>query len=174
MNNPFSIFSLTHSFDLDPAELHRRFIKASSANHPDRFTDPDDQADAADASASINEAYRTLVNPESRANALLDLLGGPARENDSSLPAGFLVDIMDVRERLDEAVEANDRPTLAQLREWAKAAQAEHLKKIAALFRTAQQTGISDAARGEALRAVRLELNALRYFERMIEQMPAA
>ena len=170
MSNPFSTLGIPPAFDLNEADLHRRFIQLSSANHPDRFSDPDEQADAADASASINDAYRTLVNPESRANALLSLLGGAAKEKDTSLPKQFLIEVMEVREKLDEAIEADDKAALDELRAWANEQRVAHLAEVSRLFREAMT---SADARQSALAQIRLELNVLRYFERMIEQMPS-
>lgn len=171
MNDPFAILGLPRRYELDLADLHKRFIQASAANHPDRFTDPQEQADAADASASINAAYRTLLNPESRAAALLELLSGPDKKSDSSLPPAFLMEVMDVRERLDDAVDAKDQAALADIRQWAHEQRSAHLALIAEHFSAIASA--PDASANARLALIRLELNVLRYFERMLEQMPA-
>lgn len=162
MPDPFAVFDLTPRFDFDEDELHQRFLSASAANHPDRFTDPLDQADAAERSAAINHAYRALSDPEARANALLALLGGPAAEDDKSLPPALLMEMMEVREELEAAAEADDRPALARLRAAAERQRQNHLDTLTRLFAQEPIDG----------KAIRLELNALRYIERMREQMP--
>lgn len=159
-NDPFELLEIEPRFDVDEAELHRRFIVASSTTHPDRFSDPLEQADAADRAAAINAAYQTLSDPEGRANALLLLRGGAAKEDDKSLPPDLLMEMMEVRERMEEAVANQDAKELDALRQWADAERQSRLDQIASLF------GADD------LPGVRLQLNALRYVERMLEQMP--
>jgi molecular chaperone HscB len=170
-NSPFGLLGLPPRFDLDEAELHRRFIQASAAAHPDRFTDPLDQADAAERAAAINDAYRTLKDPESRANALLALLGGAASGDDKSLPPDLLMEMMEVRERMEDAIASADEKAMRELIQWAHEQRSEHLQRVGELLKRAQETP-AGAAREAALKNVRLELNALRYFQRMIEQSP--
>jgi len=162
MNDPFSLLELDPRFDLDPNELRQRFLTASAANHPDRFIDPLDQADAAERSAAINHAHQVLADPEARANALLSLRGGPAAADDQSLPPTLLMEMMEVREELDQAVADSDQPALDRLRQWAASEYDQHVAKLTALFAAADLDG----------QAVRLELNAMRYIQRMIEQLP--
>lgn len=164
------MLGLEPGFALDEAELHRRFIAASAATHPDRFADPLDQADAAERSAAINEAYRVLKDPEARANVLLQRLGGSDQSQDKSLPPDLLVEMMEIRERMEEAIDAADEAQMRQLARWAHEQRAAHLARVGELFAAALQA--SGAARAEHLKAIRLELNALRYFQRMIEQTP--
>ena len=56
MPDPFEIFGLDKRFDLDEDDLHTRYIAASAAAHPDRTTDPIEQAEAAERASLINEA----------------------------------------------------------------------------------------------------------------------
>lgn len=158
--NAFELLGIEPRFDVDADELHRQFIAVSSATHPDRFIDPLEQADAADRAAAVNAAYRTLSDPERRANALLVLRGGAAKEDGKSLPPDLLMEMMEVRERMEEAVASDDATELDALRQWADAERQSRLDQIADLF-------VSDDLPG-----VRLQLNALRYVERMIDQMP--
>jgi molecular chaperone HscB len=174
MTNPFQALSLPASFDVDLSLAHQRYIAASAANHPDRFTDPLDQADAAERSALINDAYRTIKDPASRAEALLALLGGPAKESDKSLPPDLLMEMMEAREGLDEAKDTGDQSQINKWRDWATQRHAVHLSRIAELFGQLQPPGqpqdATQPASQATLKAVRVELNALRYFERMIQE----
>jgi molecular chaperone HscB len=169
MADAFSTFGLPLRFNIDETALQRRFIELSAQHHPDRFSDPLDQADAAEESARINEAYRTLKDPESRANALLEALGGSGKSDDKTLPPDLLMDMMELRERQQEAQAADDRATLAELHAQAQSKRQEHLATVARLF---EQAMASTPADPEKLKAIRVELNALRYIERMIEQLP--
>lgn len=172
VSNAFETLGVPARFDLDEADLQKRFIRLSSEHHPDRYTDPLDQADAAERAAAVNEAYRLLRDPESRALTLLAvLLGGETKAEDKELPPGFLMEVMEVRERMEEAQANHDAATLTEIGDWAKAQKAEQLSRIAALFKKA--TGEEAGARGATLREVRRSLNALRYFERMGEGLSA-
>lgn len=162
MANAFHTFNLPPQFDLDLDDLRQRFLAASAEHHPDRFTDALDQADAAQRSAEINHAYQTLVDPEARANALLALRDGPAASDDKSLPPMLLMEVMEVREELDQAVADADQVVLTRLRGWATTQYDQHIAQLSRLF---AQDDLDGAA-------VRLELNALRYIQRMREQMP--
>jgi molecular chaperone HscB len=167
MPDPFETLSLPPRFDLDQADLHARFIQASSATHPDRYTDPVEQAQAAERAAEINHAHAVLSDPERRADALLMLMGGPAKDQDKSLPPALLMDMMDIREQLEEAVADNNQSELDKLRDWAHDQHNAHLKTIQGLFADTQNKLPADTAK-----AIRIELNALRYIQRMLEQMP--
>ncbi len=166
MRDAFDLLGVEPRFDLDGADLRDRLLTLAAANHPDRHTDPFDQAEAADQLSRVNEAYRTLADPERRANALLARLGGPSKADDKSLPPGLLLEVMEVREELEQAVAAEDHAAIARLRKWATDQRAQRLDSVAKLFATAT----ADPA--ALVQAVRLELNAWRYFERMLDQMP--
>ena len=162
MPDPFSTFGLPRRFDLELEDLRQRFLSASAQHHPDRFTDPLEQADAAEQSAQINHAYQVLSDPESRAKALLALHGGADASDEKSLPPALLMQVMEVREELDQAIADQNDAELARLHAWATGEHDQHLANLARLFAVAEP----DTA------AVRLELNALRYIRRMLEQMP--
>ncbi len=180
MPDPFNILGLPRRFDLNADELQAKFIQASSHHHPDRHTDSVAQAEAAEKSAEINQAYAVLSDPESRADALLTLLGGPAKEDDKSLPPALLMEMMEVREELEQAIADNNKIELERLRGWASDQRHTHLTKIAELFDTpAPGSSPGSSPGGDAniidesvARAIRLELNTLRYIQRMLEQMP--
>ncbi len=167
MPDPFNMLDLPPRYDLDEADLHTRFIQASSATHPDRYTDPVEQAQAAERAAEVNQAYAVLSDPERRADALLIFLGGPAKDQDKSLPPALLMDMMETREQLEEAVAQENLAELNKLRTWADDQRDAHLKIIADLFADIQNELPADTAK-----AIRLELNALRYIQRMLDQMP--
>lgn len=164
MHDPFDILGIQPCYDLDLADLHRRMITLSAEHHPDRFTDPVEQADAADRAARINGAYRVLADPARRAEALVRRLGLATPEDEKALPPDLLMRMMEVREELEEATAGGDIATLERLRTWARQQRDGHLAALARCF----------AEPGDDLgRRVRLELNSLRYVERMLEQMPA-
>lgn len=169
-NNAFDILKVPRSFSIDEQQVRRNYLQRSAACHPDRFTDPVQQADAAEESARLNDAYQTLLDPEKRANTLIALHGGPAKEDDQSLPPDLLMEVMEAREELEAALEKEDRDAIKRLHDWATAQRSERLTTIGELFEQARTQGSENKT--DTLKRVRLELNALRYFQRMLEQMP--
>ena len=163
-SDPFATLGLDPRFDLDLEDLRRRFLAASSQAHPDRFIDPLAQAEAVEQMSELTDAYRVLSDPESRARALLRLSGLEAEGDKDKLPPELLMDVMQVREELESAIESGDAKELERLRDWATQRQAGHLAQLASLF--ASDLNAKGAAQ------VRVELNALRYMQRMLEQMP--
>jgi len=167
MQDPFQTLGLPRRYDLSEADLHTKFIHLSSSTHPDRYTDPVEQADAAERAAEINQAYAILKDAEQRADALLSLLGGPGKDQDKSLPPDLLMEMMETRERMEEAITHNDQPELDKLRAWAQDQRDAHLHKVAGLFRQCAENLPEDAGK-----TIRVELNSLRYIQRMLDQMP--
>ncbi|MFW5681644.1 MAG: Fe-S protein assembly co-chaperone HscB [Phycisphaeraceae bacterium] len=168
VEDPFTALGMPRRFRLDEEELERRFVSLSSEHHPDRHTDPIAQADAAEASSKIGHAYQVLADPEKRANALLALRGGPAKEDDQSLPPELLMEVMEVREELEQAIEQQDEADLARLRQWAQQQRDQRLQTIGDLLEQGDPEMPLDE---QTAKRVRLELNALRYAQRMLEQM---
>ena len=168
--DPFAILGLPRRFDLDPLQVQRAYLARAATAHPDLApggggeAGPGSGSGAMDPSA-LNRAKAVLDDPEQRADALLLVLGGPPREADRSLPDGFRVEIMDIRERLDEAVASRDTAAAAELESWAAQRRAGHIRAAAELF-----GALPRPPTAEALRAIRRELNAWRYIERMLEQ----
>ena len=132
--------------------------------HPDRFPDPIEQAEAVEQMSLITDAYRVLSDPEARARALLELSTQDEGADRDALPPDLLMEVMEVREEMESAIESGNANELQRLRTWAGERREEHLQKLAALLDRDIDTTIAGKAR--------LELNALRYIQRMLEQMP--
>jgi molecular chaperone HscB len=114
-SNDFVLFGLPERFEQDRAALDQRWKDLQRQVHPDRFA-----ADAATAqrvamqwSVRINEAYQRLKNPLKRAAYLCELRGAPIQaENNTAMPAAFLMQQMEWREALDEASSSADLEAL--------------------------------------------------------------
>lgn len=158
MADPFDVLGLPPHFDLDPSVIERAFLRAMASAHPDA-------AGSANGieSADLTEARRVLDDPERRANALLDRLGGPGKD-DRSLPDGFLMEIMSVREEIEQT------PDRERWTAWAEERRAEHIASVGAHFQRLDHAG-DEPARESIRRSIRTELNAWRYAERLIEQL---
>ena len=72
-SNYYDFFGLEHRLDLDLRDLEKRFYALSREHHPDRFSlkSREEQQRALNATAILNDAYRTLRDPLARAEYLL-------------------------------------------------------------------------------------------------------
>jgi len=72
---------------------------------------------------------------------------------------------------MEQAIAEQNTEALRDLADWARDQRTTQLAEIARQFDKASRSNA--AVRDEALATVRLQLNALRYIERMLEQIPA-
>ena len=105
-DNDFKLFGLPVRYALDRAELDERWKQLQRQVHPDRFAAQGAAAQrvAMQWSVRINEAYQRLKDPLKRAAYWCELQGVPVNaENNTAMPASFLMRQMEWREALDEA-----------------------------------------------------------------------
>ncbi len=156
----FSLFGLPPRFRLDRAALDERWKQLQRQVHPDRFATQGAAAQrvAMQWSVRINEAYGRLKDPLKRAAYWCERQGVPVNaENNTAMPAAFLMQQMEWREALDEA---NDEAAL---------------ERLLAETRQARDAGLSELAvaiddRGDAQAAVG-QVRALMFVERFAEEV---
>lgn len=115
------------------AELMRRFHDLSRRYHPDKWATADaaTQTAALDASALINDAYRTLRDPFARAEYLVRRERGvnlAENKNTAKPPQELFAQVLELQEALMEFREAQmeeDDATIARLRPTLESARAE-------------------------------------------------
>jgi len=110
-SNDFEIFGLSPQFAVDRAALDARWKDLQREAHPDRFATADAQSrrQAMQWSVRINEAYQRLKDPLKRASYLCELHGVPiGAEDNTAMPAAFLMQQMEWRETLEEARTVED------------------------------------------------------------------
>ncbi|EDW73636.2 uncharacterized protein Dwil_GK16550 [Drosophila willistoni] len=112
--NYFDLLSFPIKFELEPLQLTKRFRQLQTLVHPDKFSNKSDreQSNSSDWSSLINKAYKTLATPVDRGQYLLNLKGEQMPQDNSSLNAEFLMNMM---ERNEEVEEAADNAVLEQL-----------------------------------------------------------
>ena len=108
----FALLDLPRRFDLDAAEIHRKFLALSRHAHPDFHAGdtPEVQQLHLQVSAALNQAYRTLKDPAARASYLLALFGGKSSADDKSVPDGFLGAMMAVLHETGHAMYERQLP----------------------------------------------------------------
>ncbi len=115
-HNHFELFGLPQRFHLDLAQMEQSYRQIQSQVHPDRFVHAGDAERRASmqSATQVNEAYRTLKNPLARARYLLSLRQVDVEsENNTAMPAEFLMQQMQWREAVEEA--ADQPEALAEL-----------------------------------------------------------
>jgi molecular chaperone HscB len=106
-DDPFALFDLPPSFNIDAAALEKSFLAKARAAHPDfHASDAASQDRAADEASKINEAYAMLKSPIRRAEYLLERLGGPTSAEVRDMPPEFLMEVMELREEIEEVRES--------------------------------------------------------------------
>ncbi len=116
-SSDFELFGLPERFEQDRDAIDARWKQLQREAHPDRFAaqGPAAQRVAMQWSVRINEGYQRLKEPIKRAAYLCELRGVPiSAENNTAMPAQFLVEQMEWREALDDARGQKDLDALEE------------------------------------------------------------
>ena len=108
-SDDFELFGVPQRFAQERSALDARWKELQREAHPDRFAAQGDAAQrvAMQWSVRINEAYQRLKDPQRRAAYLCELHGAPIRaEDNTAMPAAFLMQQMQWREDLEDASSA--------------------------------------------------------------------
>ncbi len=105
MADYFERLGLPRRFSVDPATVEREYLARSRELHPDfhHLGGDLEQRTSLELTAALNEGYVTLRDPFRRGEYLLTLLGGPSAREEKNLDQGFLMEMMEFRERIEEA-----------------------------------------------------------------------
>lgn len=162
----FELLGLDARFDLDPAVLREHYLRLAREIHPDRGGDAAGSSDLERErlTARANEAYRTLASPVLRAEYLLELSGGQSAAQDKRVAPELLTATLMIREEIEEARSAGNSSLLAAL---LRKLTSERDRIVHTVGELARLLPGDAAIRGE----LRLKLNSMRYYDRMIEQI---
>jgi molecular chaperone HscB len=128
-SNDFELFGLAPQFAQDRQAIDACWKDLQRQAHPDRFAAQGAAAQrvALQWSVRINEAYQRLKDPLRRAAYLCELRGAAVNaENNTAMPAEFLLQQMAWRETLEDAGSACE---LEALSDQVKSARSELLEK---------------------------------------------
>lgn len=166
-SNFFGLFDLPVSFEVDLTLLSTRYREAQRAAHPDKFANASeaDRRLSVQLAARINEAYRVLKDPLSRGRYLLELQGVDLNDADTAFDGEFLMEQMELRERLADVKSSAD--PARQLHAIADdiASSAKALVGELAMF-------LSDS-NAESLQQARDVTRKLQFFQRLNEEVEA-
>lgn len=133
-SNDFELFDIPVQFAQDRATMDARWKDLQREAHPDKFAAQGAAAQrlAMQWSVRINEAYQRLKDPLKRAAYLCELHGAAVNaENNTAMPAEFLMQQMSWREALDEAGSVEE---LDQINAQLLSVRRETLQKCAQLL----------------------------------------
>ena len=133
-SSDFELFNLPLNFAQDRATIDARWKDLQRQAHPDKFAAQGAAAQriAMQWSVRINEAYQRLKDPVQRAAYLCELHQAPINaENNTAMPAAFLMQQMELREALDDA---DNGQNLDEISQQSKHLLLEQLSKVEQLL----------------------------------------
>lgn len=148
--------------------MEERFQQLVTETHPDFYMNEPAELQRLSERASmlLNTAYGVLISPFSRAEYLLKLLTEPGSFNERILPAGFLEEVFELQERLDELQVCGAEEELSRMKESLKNRCTEMETRLPRMFAL-----LNNHKRMEkTLEQVRMTLNAGRYLQRLLER----
>ncbi|KAL4798217.1 HSCB C-terminal oligomerization domain-containing protein [Aspergillus venezuelensis] len=142
------------SFSIDTATLRREFLQLQNTLHPDKYPPGPQKKQAETLSATINEAYRTLLDPLLRAQYILRTfhdIDVTAEDGAGSHPLDqeLLMEVMDVQEAIEEVGQG---PEAEKEIEEMKRENDERVKGCLESLAAAFDSGDIEGATGEAVR----------------------
>ena len=169
-SNYFDFFGLPHKLNLDSKDLESRFYALSKQWHPDRFVrgTADERRISEDATATLNDGYRTLKKPVSRAEYLLKEHGFDIGEQKSShAPPELLEEVFELNMALEEV--ETSRPQLEEARAKFLSMRDDLDRDLASQFAAYDEN--QDQSVLEKIRGI---LNKRKYIRNLVSQVEKA
>jgi molecular chaperone HscB len=163
-HNYYDFFEIPHRLSLDLKDLEQRFYALSRKWHPDRFAraSAQERENAMDASALLNDGYRTLRDPIKRAGYLLKEQGFDIGDQQSKdVPPELLEEVFE----LNMALEESDEEAIGRARKTFEGMLEEIDRNLNARYQQYDQ-----AQAREVLGEVRGLLNRRRYIENLVQK----
>ena len=157
----FARLGLPAALDLDAGALDKAYFAGQRRWHPDRFVNkpPAERAKASVEAAALNDAYRTLKDPLSRAVYLAGLKGVEMPADGKTIDdPELLMEAMEAREEL------HDAGTIATVDSLAAKARGDMQKSLA---------GLGSLFLANDKPAIRKALLRLRYLDKLVEEARA-
>ena len=159
--DPFATLGLPRGYELDLTAAAKAHRELSRALHPDRYVQASasERREALSRAVLVNEAWRAVRDPISRAESLMTLLGiavGDGRE--PAVDPMFLMEMLEQREALAEARACCDKAAIVALRDRVRSSESEAQGALARGF---------DQGRAAALVG---KLGELRFYRRLVDE----
>ena len=167
----FDLFGIEEKLALDVDDLQKRFYELSRQLHPDLYTRKADQEreNSLEATAILNDGYRTLRDPVKRAEYVLKQHGfdiGEQRSKD--VPPELLEEVFELNMALEEIRGGDDsvRPQLDEARERFTGMLADIDRELATEFERYDEN-----REREVLANIRGILNRRRYIQNLVSEV---
>ncbi|XP_057743569.1 iron-sulfur cluster co-chaperone protein HscB homolog [Arachis stenosperma] len=154
----FEIFGLEKKYDIEGVNLEGKYKDWQKKLHPDlvHSKSQKERDFAAEQSARVIDAYRTLSKPLSRAIYMMKLDGLEVDEEQTISDPELLAEIMEIREAVEEATESESLKQILSRME-------ENLKSWSNTFATAFQSRNFEEAKDSIRR--------MTYYSRVIDEV---
>jgi molecular chaperone HscB len=176
--DPFATLGLPRKFGLDLQAAEAKHLQLSRTLHPDKHaaSGAAERRMALSRAIEVNEAWRAVRDPIKRAETLLILegLGGEVGETREPKPSGaFLMEVLEARERLDDAKQAKDASLVHEVLVEAKAQHAQAITTLERALDDALAAGDLETKKTKLRAAIPL-LGRLRYAARFLSEAVAS
>ena len=168
-DDDFTLFGLPQRFALDRNALDDCWRALQAKVHPDRFASDGASAQrlAMQWAVRVNEAYQRLKDPLKRGAYLCELRGVPIQaDNNTAMPAAFLMQQMAWREDLDDA------HGVAAVEQLDAAVATDEAVRLAELGRTLDERA-DTAAAAQQVRALMFVARFRQDIDRRLEALDA-
>lgn len=161
--NPFALFDLPVQFQIDNSELSERYLALQKQLHPDNFAhkSSSEQLAAVQQSADVNDALNILKDPILRAEAIIEIHTGEAKnlEEKSMRDVDFLMQQLEWHEKLETIEHRRDETELTRFLKQIKTEQKSVLEQLEVQLNEQQWKNANSLA------------DKLRYFKKLIIQI---
>ncbi|MCW3072936.1 MAG: chaperone protein HscB [Flaviaesturariibacter sp.] len=115
----FELFDIPVQLKIAKGSLRQKYLSLSRQYHPDHQAQQTahTEEEVLEASARLNQAYKTLGDEDALIAYVLEQKGVLEREEKYVLPSTFLMEMMDLNEALTEASEDSKETIQNQLKE---------------------------------------------------------
>ncbi len=170
--NYFEIFDLAYSYDLDSQQLEEKYQVLAAELHPDFYLTAStfEKRQSQESSALLNQAYQTLKSSTGRADYLLKLLSHGKSFSDRKLPPGFLEEMFEKQELLEEWLSEPEK-YLSEL-DQLKRELTVRLEELDGRRHEAFASLEEETSSGEnILELIQINLNVERYLQRLLDRL---
>ncbi len=115
--NYFDLFGIPITLKVDKSVLAKKYFELQREFHPDFYTQSDEseQQGALEKSAQINKGLKVLQQQDATIQYVLQLRGLVSEDEKYSLPPDFLMEMMELNEKLEEEDAQSLKKEVSQL-----------------------------------------------------------
>ncbi len=158
----FALFQLPEHFVIDLTQLGLRYQELQRRYHPDRFATATEaeRLKAIQQAAMINDAYQTLKHPLRRAEYILKQHNVAVNDEHNTMnDTAFLMEQMELREKLDEIAQKHDHQQLLQF--------SQQVNRINSVF----YQDLSDQLYAKQWTSAVITIQKLQFFDKLLQQI---